>query len=122
MIRTVLLTTAAMGFAASAAAQFAYEDAQSDVEANVAACLEERGLPADGSSPFCRERTNRVLATITTFGDRAPRSAGSVSIIDADTIANISADHPAEVLNTLPGVNIHTNSGQEHLSRSGLPF
>ena len=115
MIRTVLLTTAAMGFAASAAAQFAYEDAQSDVEANVAASLEERGLPADGSSPFCRERTNRVLATITTFGDRAPRSAGSVSIIDADTIANISADHPAEVLNTLPGVNIHTNSGQEHL-------
>ncbi len=115
MIRTVLLTTAAMGFAASAAAQFAYEDAQNEVEANVAACLAERGLPADGSSPFCRERANRVLVTITTFGDRVPQSAGSVSIIDADTIATISADHPAEVLNTLPGVNIHTNSGQEHL-------
>ena len=69
---------------------------KTEVEANVAACLEERGLPADASSPFCRERANRVLATITTFGDRVPQSAGSVSIIDAETIATIAADHPAE--------------------------
>lgn len=96
-------------------AQFAYEDAQKDVDDAVQACLEERGLPADGSSPFCPERANRVLATITTYGDRSPEAAGAVSILDAEAIANISADHPAEVLNTLPGVNIHTNSGQEHL-------
>ena len=75
----------------------------------------ERGLAPDASSPFCPDRKNRVLATITTYGDRSPESAGAISILDADTIATISADHPAELLNTLPGVNIHTNSGQEHL-------
>ena len=56
-----------------------------------------------------------MLATITTYGDRSPEAAGAISILDADTIASVAADHPAEVLNTLPGVNIHTNSGQEHL-------
>ena len=115
MIRTILLTTAACGFANAAHAQFAYEDAEKEVADAVAACLEERGLPADATSPFCPLKTNRVLATITTYGDRSPEAAGSVSILDADAIKTIAADHPAEVLNTLPGVNIHTNSGQEHL-------
>lgn len=115
MIRTILLITAGLSVANAASAQFAYDDAQKDVAAAVAACLEERGLPADAQSPFCPERSNRVLSTITTYGDRSPEGAGAVSIIDAATIASIAADHPAEVLNTLPGVNIHTNSGQEHL-------
>jgi len=115
MIRSILLTSAAFGCAAAANAQFAYESAEKDVSDDVAACLEARGLSADASSPFCPEKTNRVLAAITTYGDRSPEAAGAISIIDAETIANISADHPAEILNTLPGVNIHTNSGQEHL-------
>ena len=115
MIRTILLTTVAFGCATTASAQFAYEDAEKDVADAVAACLEARGLPADGSSPFCPAKTNRVLATITTYGDRSPESAGAISILNAETIESVSADHPAEVLNTLPGVNIHTNSGQEHL-------
>lgn len=115
MIKTVWVSVLAFGFAATASAQFAYDKAQKDVEDQVAECLVERGLAPDASSPFCPERSNRVLATITTYGDRAPESAGAVSIIDADTIASVSADHPAEILNTLPGVNIHTNSGQEHL-------
>ncbi len=115
MIRSSALVIAGLCFGAQASAQFAYEEAQRDVDAAVAACLEERGVPAGESSPFCPERNNRVLTTITTFGDRSPTSAGSVSILDADTIQSVAADHPAEVLNTLPGVNIHTNSGQEHL-------
>ncbi|MEL7113552.1 MAG: TonB-dependent receptor, partial [Pseudomonadota bacterium] len=114
-MRSLLLTTAAFSLAAQAHAQFAYEKAEQDVTAAQKACLIERGLDPESSSPFCPDRTNRVLATITTYGDRSPESAGAISILDADTIATISADHPAEVLNTLPGVNIHTNSGQEHL-------
>ncbi len=55
------------------------------------------------------------LEAISVFGDRTPGSPGSFSAIDGQTIEEISADHPAEVLNTLPGVNIHMNSGQEHL-------
>jgi len=115
MIRTVLLSSVTSLFAVTAHAQFAYDEAEKDVSDAVADCLEARGLSADASSPFCPEKTNRVLATITTYGDRNPEGAGSVSILDADAIATMSADHPAEILNTLPGVNIHTNSGQEHL-------
>lgn len=115
MIRTILLTSVVLSAASAANAQFAYEHAQRDVADAVAACLEERGLPADAQSPFCPKRSNRVLSTITTYGDRSPEAAGAISIIDAETIASIAADHPAEILNTLPGVNIHTNSGQEHL-------
>ena len=115
MNRLFWSTATAIGLAANAHAQFAYDDAQKDVAADTAACLEERGLAADAVSPFCPARTNRILSTITTYGDRSPESAGAISIVDAETIAQISADHPAEILNTLPGVNIHTNSGQEHL-------
>ena len=114
-MRSLFLTTAAFCIAAHAHAQFAFEEAQKDVEADTEACLLERGLEADDTSPFCPERTNRILATITTYGDRRPDGAGAVSILDEGTISFVSADHPAEVLNTLPGVNIHTNSGQEHL-------
>lgn len=68
--------------------------------------------PAD--SDGCRETIWRLRA-IEVFGDRQPERAGSFSALTATEILNTSADHPAEVLNTLPGVNIHTNSGQEHL-------
>ncbi|MEO1660563.1 MAG: TonB-dependent receptor [Pseudomonadota bacterium] len=115
MIRTILLSTAVMTVAVGAEAQFAYENAQKEVAEDLTDCLEERGLAPGESSPFCIVRKNRVLNTITTYGDRSPIAAGAVSIVDAETIASIAADHPAEVLNTLPGVNIHTNSGQEHL-------
>lgn len=115
MIRTVLLATASLAMSGPAMAQFAFEDAQKEADAAQAACLAERGLTADQSSPFCPDRANTILSTITTYGDRNPEAAGSSSILDAQAIANIYADHPAEVLNTLPGVNIHTNSGQEHL-------
>ncbi|MEM7493729.1 MAG: TonB-dependent receptor, partial [Pseudomonadota bacterium] len=40
---------------------------------------------------------------------------GSYSVLEAQNIQDLRADHPAEVLNTLPGVNIQMNSGQEHL-------
>ncbi|MEL6246247.1 MAG: TonB-dependent receptor, partial [Pseudomonadota bacterium] len=40
---------------------------------------------------------------------------GSNAVIDGETVITLAADHPAELLNTLPGVNIQMNSGQEHL-------
>lgn len=52
---------------------------------------------------------------IRVFGDRYLTEPGSVSILNTDAIGDLSADHPAEVLNTLPGVNTQMNSGQEHL-------
>ena len=115
MKRTSWLVAASLSLSGPAMAQFAYEDAQRDVEADRVACLEARGLSADDTSPFCPDRANRVLSTIVTFGDRNPLGAGAVSIVDAKTVALVSADHPAELLNLLPGVNIHTNAGQEHL-------
>lgn len=55
------------------------------------------------------------MDAVEVFGDRLPDNPGSFSAITEREIERISADHPAELLNTLPGVNIHTNSGQEHL-------
>ena len=55
------------------------------------------------------------LEPVTVFGDRSPEQPGSITYADADAIAETLADHPAEILNTLPGVNIQMNSGQEHL-------
>lgn len=64
----------------------------------------------------CRRDIRPVrLDKVEVFGDRPDDRAGSSAILTEELIANVNADHPAEVLNTLPGVNIHTNSGQEHL-------
>ena len=115
MKRTLLLAAASVALSGQALAQFAFESAQKDVTEEQQACLEDRGLSANDKSPFCPERANTILSTIVTYGDRNPKASGSTSILDAYAIAEIYADHPAEVLNTLPGVNIHTNSGQEHL-------
>lgn len=58
---------------------------------------------------------HRILDTIDIYGDRKADDAGSLNHVSFDIIDDIKADHPAEILNTVPGVNIHMNSGQEHL-------
>lgn len=55
------------------------------------------------------------LSPVTVYGDRTDTQPGSVATLEADIIETIDADHPAEILNQLPGVNIQMNSGQEHL-------
>ena len=45
----------------------------------------------------------------------------SVDIITKDQIDLIAAAHPAEVFNTVAGVNIHRGSGQEHLTAIRSP-
>lgn len=46
---------------------------------------------------------------------------GVVLQLDENAIASTGADHPAQLLNQLPGFNIHRNSGQEHLTAIRSP-
>ncbi|MEQ9316442.1 MAG: TonB-dependent receptor, partial [Henriciella sp.] len=57
----------------------------------------------------------RVEPRILVVSDRYLDDPGSVSFLSGETIASINADHPAEILNQVPGVNVQMNSGQEHL-------
>ncbi|MEO1101762.1 MAG: TonB-dependent receptor [Pseudomonadota bacterium] len=61
------------------------------------------------------EDDRAVLEPLTVWGDRTANAPGSLSVIGDGAITSSAADHPAEILNTLPGVNIQMNSGQEHL-------
>ncbi len=91
--------------------------------------------PAPEDVPFCREditaslcrdesgevgeyiiiaHTPRLLP-VQVWGDRTPDDPGSFSGLYTFDVVTAAADHPAEILNTLPGVNIQMNSGQEHL-------
>ncbi|MEO1642440.1 MAG: TonB-dependent receptor [Pseudomonadota bacterium] len=56
-----------------------------------------------------------TIDPIIVWGDRDDSAPGSLSRLYGFEVTDIRADHPAEVLNTLPGVNIQMNSGQEHL-------
>lgn len=56
-----------------------------------------------------------VLDRIYILGDREVGEPGANSQLSGQAIENIAADHPAEVLNVLPSVNVQMNSGQEHL-------
>lgn len=49
------------------------------------------------------------------YGDRLDTDPGAYSVIAAETISGVAANHPAEILNTVPGVNVQMNSGQELL-------
>ncbi|MEO0549879.1 MAG: TonB-dependent receptor [Pseudomonadota bacterium] len=93
------------------AAQSADKVVERNAEAALEACLAE-----GGSRIQCRRsvKTDR-LDTVQVFGDRPLDAAGSSSLLLPGDIEDIAPDHPAELLNTLPGVNIHINSGQEHL-------
>jgi outer membrane receptor protein involved in Fe transport len=55
------------------------------------------------------------LSPVIVYGDRTSDQPGSFAALEEGTIDTINADHPAQVLNELPGVNIQMNSGQEHL-------
>lgn len=55
------------------------------------------------------------LNPVDVWGDRTLEQPGSFSALYSDAIEAIGADHPAEILNQAPGVNVQMNSGQEHL-------
>ena len=73
-------------------------------------CINENGERAQVLCIGCFQ-----LPSVYVNATRTPEAPGSLSLIGQNGIASLAADHPAEVLNTLPGVNIHMNSGQEHL-------
>lgn len=52
---------------------------------------------------------------VVVYGDRLSNDPGAYSVIDGETIVDVAANHPAEILNTVPGVNVQMNSGQELL-------
>ena len=47
--------------------------------------------------------------------------AGTIDIVDRESLEAISLVHPAEALNGVAGVNIHRGSGQEHLTAIRSP-
>jgi outer membrane receptor protein involved in Fe transport len=67
------------------------------------------------SAPVYAEEDVATQDLIEVWGNRQVDDPGSFSTLTEVTIKDVSAEHPAEVLNTLPGVNIQMNSGQEHL-------
>jgi outer membrane receptor protein involved in Fe transport len=56
-----------------------------------------------------------VIDVVKIYGDRLIEDPGSYSVVGAETIQEVGANHPAEILNTVPGVNVQMNSGQELL-------
>lgn len=62
-----------------------------------------------------------VVVTATRVPAPARDLAGNTSVIDREAIELISHDTPAELLNRVPGVYIHANSGQEHLTAIRSP-
>lgn len=73
----------------------------------------EKSIFDDGNTTS--ENTESRLSAIEVYGVRSISEPGSLSQITARTIDLTAADHPAEILNLVPGVNVQMNSGQEHL-------
>lgn len=72
-------------------------------------------LPAQAQLADEGAATQDVLSLVEVWGDRTGDDPGSHSFATAEQIDATAADHPAEILNQLPGVNVQMNSGQEHL-------
>ncbi len=64
---------------------------------------------------------DEIIVTATRSEMKAKEYAGSVSVLNQHQLEIISAVHPAEALNEIAGVNIHRNSGQEHLTAIRSP-
>jgi outer membrane receptor protein involved in Fe transport len=74
---------------------------------------------AFGSPAFAQTAATTTPANvgdvIVVYGDRLSTDPGSYSVIGTEDIQSVAANHPAEILNTVPGVNVQMNSGQELL-------
>ncbi len=69
----------------------------------------------------CAALGGEVIVTASR-NDMLPKNyAGSISVIDTQQLELSAPVHPAEVLNEVAGVNIHRNSGQEHLTALRSP-
>ncbi len=64
---------------------------------------------------------NEIIVTATRKPIDKNDYAGSVLPVDKNRIDLVAPVHPAEMLNEISGVNIHRNSGQEHLTAIRSP-
>jgi len=64
---------------------------------------------------------NEIIVTATRQPIQAKDYAGSVSVFSIENIRQVAPVHPGELLNEVAGVNIHRNSGQEHLTAIRSP-
>lgn len=62
-----------------------------------------------------------VVVTATRAATPVKELAGNTAVLEDEAIELISHDTPAELLNRLPGVYIHSNDGQEHLTAIRSP-
>ena len=76
--------------------------------------LAERG-PGDTAIP------EEVVVTATRLPEAALDVAGTVGVMDAETLDILAPLHAAEALNAVAGVNIHQGSGVEHLTAIRSP-
>ena len=64
---------------------------------------------------------DEVIVTATRSKLLTKDYAGSVLVLKQEQLELIAPVHPAEALNEVAGVNIHRNSGQEHLTAIRSP-
>lgn len=85
--------------------------------------------PSTKTSPAAKPapiNTAPVLAdelVVTASGIGAPRAthAGNITRIEREEIGFVGADHPSELLDRAPGLNIQRGNGQEHLTAIRSP-
>ena len=66
-------------------------------------------------------QTADIIVTAARRAQVAQTLPASISAIDEEQLNKISGVHPAETFNRVAGVNIHRNSGQEHLTAIRSP-
>ena len=62
-----------------------------------------------------------VVVTATRAPQPQSELAGNTTVLEDEEITLISQDNPAELLNRVPGVYVHSNDGQEHLTSIRSP-
>lgn len=62
-----------------------------------------------------------VVITATRSPQPESELAGNTSVVESDEIELVSQDNAAELLNRVPGVYVHSNDGQEHLTSIRSP-
>ncbi len=71
--------------------------------------------PAFAQTPASPAASRPGSDVVVIYGDRVIQDPGAYSVVEAEDIQTVGANHPAEILNTVPGVNVQMNSGQELL-------
>ncbi|MAI91497.1 TonB-dependent receptor [Ponticaulis sp.] len=115
LLSTSVLACLFFSSTSGALAQDQFEDSKPSEPDCADAAFYEACVDEEGNLNVPVIVADERLSGIYVNGDRLPENPGAVSFADRAQIEETLADHPAEILNTLPGVNIHTNSGQEHL-------